>query len=198
MLAVTETKRRRFITDLGDDELEERKLGRETVKDLKPVIADLPDEVIGQKIGRYKILERVGEGWLWSGVYVAEADRTDCGVASRSRSSSWAWTPNRWWPGSKRERQALAMMDHPNIAKVLDAGTTGAGRPFFVMELVRGIKLTEYCDENNLTLQGTARPVHQGLPGPFSHAHPEGDYPSRHQAVQHPGHGCTTACRCPR
>ena len=49
------------------------------------------------------------------------------------------------------ERQALAMMDHPNIAKVLDAGATDTGRPFFVMELVRGIRITEYCDQNNLS-----------------------------------------------
>jgi tetratricopeptide (TPR) repeat protein len=49
------------------------------------------------------------------------------------------------------ERQALAMMDHPNIAKVLDAGATDKGRPYFVMELVRGIKITDYCDKNNLT-----------------------------------------------
>src|SRR3989442_9154131 len=49
------------------------------------------------------------------------------------------------------ERQALAMMDHPNIAKVLDAGTTETGRPYFVMELVRGIKITDYCDQNNLS-----------------------------------------------
>src|ERR1017187_7039286 len=48
------------------------------------------------------------------------------------------------------ERQALALMDHPNIAKVLDAGATETGRPFFVMELVRGIKITEYSDRNNL------------------------------------------------
>src|SRR6266699_6307052 len=48
------------------------------------------------------------------------------------------------------ERQALAMMDHPNIAKVLDAGTMENGRPFFVMELVRGIKITDYCDQNHL------------------------------------------------
>src|SRR5882672_6596916 len=48
------------------------------------------------------------------------------------------------------ERQALALMDHPNIAKVLDAGATETGRPFFVMELVRGIKITDYCDQNNL------------------------------------------------
>jgi serine/threonine protein kinase len=49
------------------------------------------------------------------------------------------------------ERRALAMMDHPNIAKVLDAGTTSVGRPFFVMELVRGIRITDYCDQNNLS-----------------------------------------------
>ena len=48
------------------------------------------------------------------------------------------------------ERQALAMMDHPNIARVLDAGATETGRPFFVMELVRGIKITDYCDQANL------------------------------------------------
>src|SRR2546422_6574271 len=49
------------------------------------------------------------------------------------------------------ERQALALMDHPNIAKVLDGGATDAGRPYFVMELVRGVKITEYCDQNNLS-----------------------------------------------
>ena len=48
------------------------------------------------------------------------------------------------------ERQALAMMDHPNIAKVLDAGATDVGRPYFVMELVKGVPITEYCDENQL------------------------------------------------
>src|SRR5204863_3633179 len=51
------------------------------------------------------------------------------------------------------ERQALALMDHPNIAKVLDAGATDTGRPFFVMELVRGIKVTDYCDQNKLSTQ---------------------------------------------
>src|SRR5437868_5533865 len=51
------------------------------------------------------------------------------------------------------ERQALAMMDHPNIAKVFDGGATQAGRPYFVMELVRGIRITDYCDQNNLSTQ---------------------------------------------
>jgi serine/threonine protein kinase len=49
------------------------------------------------------------------------------------------------------ERQALALMDHPNIAKIFDAGTTESGRPYFVMELVRGVKITEYCDQHSLT-----------------------------------------------
>ena len=49
------------------------------------------------------------------------------------------------------ERQALALMDHPNIAKVFDAGATETGRPYFVMELVRGIKITDYCDQNHLS-----------------------------------------------
>src|SRR5438045_6311002 len=51
------------------------------------------------------------------------------------------------------ERQALAMMDHENIAKIFDAGTTDTGRPYFVMELVRGIKITDYCDQNNLSTE---------------------------------------------
>ena len=51
------------------------------------------------------------------------------------------------------ERQALAMMDHPNIARVLDAGATETGRPYFVMELVRGIKITDYCDQNNFNIR---------------------------------------------
>ena len=54
------------------------------------------------------------------------------------------------------ERQALALMDHPNIAKVLDAGATETGRPYFVMELVKGIPITDYCDENNLNTRATA------------------------------------------
>src|SRR4029078_330950 len=49
------------------------------------------------------------------------------------------------------ERQALALMDHPNIARVLDAGTTSAGRPYFVMDLVKGVPITRYCDDHRLT-----------------------------------------------
>ena len=57
------------------------------------------------------------------------------------------------------ERQALAMMDHPNIARVLDAGATESGRPYFVMELVRGVPMTEFCNEKNLTIRGRLVPL---------------------------------------
>ena len=95
------------------------------------------------------------------------------------------------------ERQALALMDHPNIAKVLDAGTTEAGRPYFVMELVKGIPITEYCDEHQLDVPRAAGAVRAGLPGGPARA-PEGDHPPRPQAVQRPGRPATTASRCPR
>ena len=113
--------------------------------------ADLPeaeDEAVGQKIGRYKILEKVGEGGCGM-VYVAEQTEPvlrrvalkviKLGMDTRQVVARF-----------EAERQALAMMDHPNIAKVFDAGATGTGRPYFVMELVRGIKITDYCDQNNL------------------------------------------------
>ena len=71
------------------------------------------------------------------------------------------------------ERQALAMMDHPNIAKVLDAGTTDSGRPYFVMELVKGVPITKYCDEKHLPLRARLElllPVCQAV----QHAHQKG------------------------
>jgi len=71
------------------------------------------------------------------------------------------------------ERQALALMDHPNIAKVLDAGATEAGRPFFVMELVRGIKITEFCDKNHLATQERLR-LFISVCQAVQHAHQKG------------------------
>ena len=73
--------------------------------------------------------------------------RRPSAARSRSRSSSRAWTPSRSIARFEAERQALAMMDHPNIARVLDAGATETGRPYFVMELVHGVPITEYCDD---------------------------------------------------
>ena len=83
------------------------------------------------------------------------------------------------------ERQALALMDHPNIARVFDAGTTEQGLPYFVMELVKGIPITRFCDEHRLTTARATRAGHPGLPGRAARP-PEGDHPPRHQAVQRP------------
>jgi serine/threonine protein kinase len=73
----------------------------------------------------------------------------------------------------EQERQALALMDHPNIAKVLDAGVTPHGRPFFVMELVRGVRITEFCDRNSLP---TVERLHLfiGVCNAIQHAHQKG------------------------
>src|SRR5262249_34616014 len=71
------------------------------------------------------------------------------------------------------ERQALALMDHPHIARVLDAGTTDSGRPYFVMDLVKGVPITEYCDQNRLTPKERLElfiPVCQAI----QHAHQKG------------------------
>ena len=103
----------------------------------------------GDRIGRYKIRENLGEGGCGV-VYVAEQEepvRRRVALKVIKLGMDTKAVVARF----EAERQALAMMDHPNIAKVLDAGTTDAGRPFFVMELVRGIRITDYCDQNNLS-----------------------------------------------
>ena len=124
---------------------------REPIRTMKLEIADTPDETVGQKIGRYKILEKVGEGGCGV-VYVAEQTepvRRRVALKVIKLGMDTKQVVARF----EAERQALAMMDHPNIAKVLDAGSTETGRPYFVMELVRGIRITEYCDENKLPTQ---------------------------------------------
>jgi eukaryotic-like serine/threonine-protein kinase len=114
--------------------------------------ADEPtDEAVGRTIGRYKVLEKVGEGGCGV-VYVAEQTepvRRRVALKVIKLGMDTKQVVARF----EAERQALAMMDHPNIAKVLDAGATEDGRPYFVMELVRGIRITDYCDQNHLTTQ---------------------------------------------
>jgi tetratricopeptide (TPR) repeat protein/tRNA A-37 threonylcarbamoyl transferase component Bud32 len=119
---------------------------------IKLDLAEVEDEAVGKTIGRYKVLEKVGEGGCGV-VYVAEQTqpvRRRVALKVIKLGMDTKAVVARF----EAERQALAMMDHPNIAKVLDAGATENGRPFFVMELVRGIKITEYCDQNNLTTKG--------------------------------------------
>jgi len=105
-------------------------------------------EGCGSHIGHYKILQKIGEGGCGV-VYMADQEEPvrrrvalkiiKLGMDTKSVIARF-----------EAERQALALMDHPNIARVLDAGATETGRPYFVMELVRGVKITDYCDENKL------------------------------------------------
>jgi len=103
----------------------------------------------GTVIGRYKLLEKVGEGGMAT-VYMAEQKRP---IRRRValKIIKLGMDTKQVIGRFEAERQALAMMDHPNIAKVLDAGTTETGRPYFVMELVRGLPITEFCDKKSLT-----------------------------------------------
>jgi serine/threonine protein kinase/tetratricopeptide (TPR) repeat protein len=106
-------------------------------------------EWIGALVGPYKLLQQIGEGGMGV-VYLAEQEKP-----VRRRVALKIIKPGmdtgRVIARFDAERQALALMDHPNIATVLDAGTTENGRPYFVMELVNGLPITEYCDANRLT-----------------------------------------------
>jgi serine/threonine protein kinase len=111
-------------------------------------IATPNDEQVGTLIGRYKLLEPLGEGGFGA-VWLAEQKepvRRKVALKVIKLGMDTRQVVARF----EAERQALALMDHPNIAKVLDAGTTDAGRPYFAMELVRGIPITKFCDENKL------------------------------------------------
>lgn len=108
-----------------------------------------PHNSVGQTIGRYALLERLGEGG-WGVVYVAEQRepvRRHVALKVIKPGMDTRLVVARF----EVERQALAMMDHPNIARVLDAGATETGRPYFVMELVRGIRITDFCDQQRLS-----------------------------------------------
>ncbi len=108
------------------------------------------EEAPGTLIGRYKVLEKLGEGGFGA-VYVAE-QREPVKRRVALKIIKLGMDTRQVVGRFEAERQALALMDHPNIAKVLDAGATDTGRPFFVMELVRGIKITDYCDQHKLAM----------------------------------------------
>ncbi len=114
-----------------------------------PASDPAPAERIGSTIGAYKLLEQIGAGGMGV-VYMAEQDhpvRRMVAVKVIRPGMDSGQVIARF----EAESQALALMDHPNIAKVLDAGVTDSGRPYFVMELVRGIPITDYCDREQLT-----------------------------------------------
>jgi len=130
-----------------------------------------PTERLGTQIGLYKLLQQIGEGGMGV-VYMAEqtepiARRVALKIIKPGMDS------RQVIARFEAERQALALMDHVNIARVLDAGTTEAGRPYFVMELVHGVPITRYCDDNRLTPRQRLElfvPVCQAI----QHAHQKG------------------------
>jgi serine/threonine protein kinase len=122
----------------------------------------------GTKIGRYELLEQVGEGGMGL-VYIAQQKKPvkrkvalkiiKPGMDSKQVIARF-----------EAERQALAALDHPNIAHVFDAGTTKAGRPYFIMEYVKGTSITKYCDENKFSIEKRLRLFEQVCEG-IHHAH---------------------------
>jgi len=128
-------------------------------------------EVIGTMVGPYKLLQQIGEGGM-AVVFLAEQSRPiqrkvalkiiKPGMDSRQVIARF-----------EAERQALALMDHANIARVLEAGTTPGGQPYFVMELVKGVPITKYCDEHHLALRARLELFMQ-VCSAVQHAHQKG------------------------
>jgi eukaryotic-like serine/threonine-protein kinase len=117
-----------------------------TIDDYKP--KELPGERIGDWVDRYKLIQQIGEGGCGI-VFMAEQEKP-----VRRRVAVKIIKPGMDTKSViarfEAERQVLALMDHPYIAHVLDAGSTRSGRPYFVMELVEGVKITDYCDRHSL------------------------------------------------
>lgn len=106
-------------------------------------------ESVGTVIGPFKLIQQIGEGGMGV-VYMAQQTEPMKRLVALKIIKPGMDT-RQVIARFEAERQTLAMMDHPNIAKVLDAGTTDSGRPFFVMELVKGVPITQYCDTKKLT-----------------------------------------------
>ncbi|MBI2948352.1 MAG: serine/threonine protein kinase, partial [Verrucomicrobia bacterium] len=128
-------------------------------------------EAPGTCIDRYKLLEKLGEGGFGA-VYVAE-QREPVKRRVALKIIKLGMDTKQVVARFEAERQALALMDHPNIAKVLDAGATDTGRPYFVMELVRGIPITKYCEENHLSTEERLKLFIQ-ICHAIQHAHQKG------------------------
>jgi WD40 repeat protein/serine/threonine protein kinase len=106
-------------------------------------------EAVGTRIGPYQLLEQIGEGGF--GVVFMAEQRQSLRRTVALKILKPGMDTRQVLARFEAERQALALMDHPNIARVLDGGETASGRPYFVMELVKGVPITRYCDEHALT-----------------------------------------------
>jgi serine/threonine protein kinase len=152
----------------GPDSLLDRPAGSAPAATVDPPPAA---EAPGTVIGPYKLLQQVGEGGMgvvWTAQQTEPVKRVVAVKLIKAGMDS-----KQVIARFEAERQALALMDHPNIARVTDAGTTGAGRPYFVMDLVKGAPITRYCDDHRLTPRQRLElflPVCQAI----HHAHQKG------------------------
>ena len=145
--------------------------------DIRPTIR----ESSGSVVGPYKLLQQLGEGGMGV-VYMAEQEkpvRRKVALKIIKPGMDSQQVIARF----EAERQALAMMDHHNIAKVLDAGTTETGRPYFAMELVKGVPITDYCDKNKLTPRERLETFYSRLPSDPARSSKR-DHPPRYQTDQ--------------
>src|SRR5215510_11393330 len=134
----------------GKAEVEpDQQRGRESSTKTIPAQSDMLTERTGMKIGRYRLLQQIGEGGFGVVFMAEQTEPVQRKVALKLIKAG--MDTREVIARFEAERQALALMDHPNIAKVLDAGTTEAQRPYFVMELVHGIPITDYCDQVKLS-----------------------------------------------
>src|SRR5262245_42242886 len=115
---------------------------------LPATVDGLITERPGTIIGQYKLLEQIGEGGF--GIVFMAEQREPIRRKVALKVIKPGMDTRQIIARFEAERQALSLMDHPNIARVLDAGATGSGRPYFVMELVKGVSITEFCDKNQL------------------------------------------------
>jgi eukaryotic-like serine/threonine-protein kinase len=138
----------RLLASHDHDAFMQRPADRADSAELQAELARLKPEAGEDRIGNFKLLQKLGEGGFGT-VWMAEQlepvrRRVALKIIKPGMDSKEVLVR------FEQERQALALMDHPNIAKVFDAGVTPLGRPFFVMELVRGIRITDFCDQNSL------------------------------------------------
>jgi eukaryotic-like serine/threonine-protein kinase len=128
-------------------------------------------EAVGVRVGHYKLLQKIGEGGFGAVWMAEQLEPIRRRVALKIVKVG--MDTDEVIARFEAERQALALMDHPNIARVFDAGATTAGRPYFVMELVRGVAITSYCDDNRLTAEARLR-LFISVCQAVQHAHQKG------------------------
>jgi serine/threonine protein kinase/tetratricopeptide (TPR) repeat protein len=167
----------------GDDSLRERVEVLLRAYDADPQFLEAPvtelksgrDSIIGEgpgtRIGPYKLLEQIGEGGFGV-VFMAQQDKPVRRVVALKIVKPGMDT-KQVVARFESERQSLALMSHPNIAQIIDGGETASGRPYFVMELVRGMPITDYCDKNHLPAEDRLK-LFVSVCQAIQHAHQKG------------------------